>query len=87
MPETRPQTPVTDDASALYYGSLTDVAGMIRDGDVSPVELCQFMLDRIERVDIQPLEGTRLDDLLPTALICAQETDIKVSVQVPEGGV
>jgi hypothetical protein len=44
-------------------------------------------LDRIERVDIQPLDGTRLDDLAPTDLICADESDIRIGVQLAEGGV
>ena len=35
----------------LHFASLVDVAKLIESGDLSPVELTEIMLDRIERID------------------------------------
>ncbi|MGC1953779.1 MAG: putative baseplate assembly protein, partial [Gammaproteobacteria bacterium] len=43
-------------------------------------------LDRVEKLRFDPKEGTSLDALSPTALICAEEADIQVTASFQGGG-
>jgi amidase len=43
--------PESTDRGPLHYTSLTDIAALLKAGDISPVELTRMMLERITEVD------------------------------------
>ena len=43
--------PESADRGPLHYASLTEIAAMLKAGEISPVELTQMMLERIAEVD------------------------------------
>ena len=51
IPTDDPAPPVAAGGRATHYMGLAEVARVIESKDVSPVELTQLMLDRIEAVD------------------------------------
>ncbi len=76
---TRGPTPPSSDAAIegpLHYASLMDVARLIQSGEISPVELTQLMLDRIEAVDGRLHSYATL--MAEHALETARATDRKI---------
>lgn len=61
--------------SGSHYSSLCEVAGQIKAGEVSPVELAEQQLDRIERVDgtLQAYARVTADSALEQAQTAATE--------------
>jgi amidase len=50
-PQQEPTMPESTDRGPLHYTSLTDIAALLKAGDISPVELTRMMLERITEVD------------------------------------
>jgi amidase len=53
LPEPTPSPAGKGGRSSLHYASLTEVARLIESREISPVELTQMMLNRIDAVDVR----------------------------------
>lgn len=50
-PESSPKLPQSVDNGPLHYASLTEIAAMLKAGEISPIELTRMMLERIAGID------------------------------------
>jgi amidase len=73
---TSEETAPVDGFAGLHYASLTEVADVLRKGEISAVELTQYMLERIGRVDAELHSYATV--MADQALVDARQADAEI---------